>query len=103
MKIYNKNHDCEVIPDRNAVSLESFVNDDEKYEERDYIFLISQMLLELREKFNATTETTRFVSEKILDIVRIDIKKHSDAIHKSLKKKYDNFVIDHETSVILFN
>ena len=61
------------------------------------------MLLELREKFNATTETTRFVSEKILNIVRIDIKKHSDAIHKSLKKKYDNFVIDHETSVILFN
>ena len=41
MKVCNKNPDCEVIPDRNAVRLESFVNDDEKYEELDYIFLIS--------------------------------------------------------------
>ena len=41
MKVCNKNPDYEVIPDRNAVRLESFVNDDEKYEELDYIFLIS--------------------------------------------------------------
>ena len=50
-----------------------------------------------------TTEVTRFVSEKILNIIRIDRKEHSDAIHRSLKKNNDNFVIDHETSLILFS
>ena len=46
------------------------------------MFLISRVLLELREKFNVTTEVTRFVSEKFLNIIRIDRKEHSDAIHK---------------------
>lgn len=54
--------------------------------------LISRMLLESREKFNVTTKTTTLVSGKTLNIVRIDRKKHSHAIHKSLKKNYDNFV-----------
>ena len=36
-------------------------------EELDFMFLISQMLLELREKFNVTTEVDMFVSEKILN------------------------------------
>ena len=41
--------------------------------------------------------------KKILNITRIDQKEHSDAIHRSLKKNNDNFVIDHETNLILFS
>ena len=77
MKVYNKNRDCDVIPDENAVSLDLLCSEklslnDDNYdyddellvcwlldEELDFMFLISQMLLELREKFNVTTEVTR--------------------------------------------
>lgn len=103
MKVYNKNRDCDIIPDENEVNLDllcnenlSLNNDDDDYNydellvaadeknegELDFMFLISRVLLELREKFNVTTEVTRFVSEKFLNIIRIDRKEHSDAIHK---------------------
>ena len=124
MKVYNKNRDCDVIPDENGVNLDSLCNenlslndddydynydellvaaDEKNDEELDFMLLISQILLEVWEKFNVTTEVTRFVSEKILNIIRIDRKEHSDAIHRSLKKNNDNFVIDHETNLILFS
>ena len=103
MKVYNKNRDCDIIPDENEVNLDllcnenlSLNNDDDDYNydellvaadeknegELDFMFLISRVLLELREKFTVTTEVTRFVSEKFLNIIRIDRKEHSDAIHK---------------------
>ena len=88
MKFYNKYCDCDVIPDKNAVSLGSLCNknlslnddgDDHNYDEvlavadvkhdeaLNFIFLISQVLLELREKLNVRTEVIRFVSEKIVN------------------------------------
>lgn len=108
MKVYSKNRGCEVIPDKNGVSLESVRNenlslndddgdhnhnellvvDDEKMMKNLIMFLMSQTLFKLREKFNVTTKATRFVNEKFLNIIRTDQKERSDAIHKSLKKNY---------------
>lgn len=108
MKVYSKNRGCEVIPDKNGVSLESLRNenlslndddgddhshnellvvDDEKMMKNLIMFLMSQTLFKLREKFNVTTKATRFVNEKFLNI-RTDQKERSDVIHKSLKKNY---------------
>lgn len=107
MKVYSKNCGCEVIPDKNGVSLESVRNenlslndddgdhnhnellvvDDEKMMKNLIMFLMSQTLFKLREKFNVTTKATRFVNEKFLNIIRTDQKERSDAI-QSLKKNY---------------
>ena len=112
MKVYSKNRGCEVIPDKNGVSLESLRNenlslndddgdhnhnellvvDDEKMMKNLIMFLMSQTLFKLREKFNVTTKATRFVNEKFLNI-RTDQKEHSDAIRKSLKKNYRHSLI----------
>ena len=107
MKVYSKNCGCEVIPDKNGVSLELVRNenlslndddgdhnhnellvvDDEKMMKNLIMFLMSQTLFKLREKFNVTTKATRFVNEKFLNIIRTDQKERSDAI-QSLKKNY---------------
>ena len=107
MKVYSKNCGCEVIPDKNGVSLESVRNenlslndddgdhnhnellvvDDEKMMKNLIMFLMSQTLFKLREKFNVTTKATRFVNEKFINIIRTDQKERSDAI-QSLKKNY---------------
>lgn len=107
MKVYSKNCGCEVIPDKNGVSLESVRNenlslndddgdhnhnellvvDDEKMMKNLIMFLMSQTLFKLREKFNVTTKATRFINEKFLNIIRTDQKERSDAI-QSLKKNY---------------
>ena len=47
------------------------------------MFLISQILTQLREKFNVTTKATRFVSEKIQNIIRIDQKESSGVLLRS--------------------
>lgn len=113
MKVYSKNRGCEVIPDKNGVSLESLRNenlslndddgdhnhnellvvDDEKMMKNLIMFLMSQTLFKLREKFNVTTKATRFNNEKFLNIIRTDQKEHSDAIRKSLKKNYRHSLI----------
>ena len=115
MKVYSKNRGCEVIPDKNAVSLESLCNenlslndddngddhnhnellvvDDEKMMKNLIMFLMSQTLFKLREKFNVTTKATRFNNEKFLNIIRTDQKQRSDAIRKSLKKNYRHSLI----------
>lgn len=113
MKVYSKNRGCEVIPDKNGVSLESLRNenlslndddgdhnhnellvvDDEKMMKNLIMFLMSQTLFKLREKFNVTTKATRFNNEKFLNIIRTDQKQRSDAIRKSLKKNYRHSLI----------
>lgn len=113
MKVYSKNRGCEVIPDKNGVSLESLRNenlslndddgdhnhnellvvDDEKMMKNLIMFLMSQTLFKLREKFNVTTKATRFNNEKFLNIIRTDQKERSDAIRKSLKKNYRHSLI----------
>ena len=95
MKVYIKNGDCDVILDGSTVRSEQLLNenlnlnddDGDDYHNRDevfvvdgekddeelvYIFLIPQILLELREKLNVTTKATNFVSEKVLIIIRIE-------------------------------
>lgn len=113
MNVYSKNRGCEVIPDKNGVSLESLRNenlslndddgdhnhnellvvDDEKMMKNLIMFLMSQTLFKLREKFNVTTKATRFNNEKFLNIIRTDQKERSDAIRKSLKKNYRHSLI----------
>ena len=113
MKVYSKNRGCEVIPDKNGVSLESLRNEnlslndddgdhnhnellvveDEKMMKNLIMFLMSQTLFKLREKFNVTTKATRFNNEKFLNIIRTDQKERSDAIRKSLKKNYRHSLI----------
>ena len=78
-------------------------NTDKDLEAPDNENLISQLLLELREKFNVTPEATMFLSEKILNSIRIDQKEHSTKIYRSLKQNQNNFKLHHETNVILFS
>lgn len=44
-----------------------------------------------------------FLSEKILNSIRIDRKEHSSTIYRSLKQNQNNFKLDHETNVVLFS
>ena len=120
MKVYNKNDQSnhrhsehsnsdEIKQYFAADSRESTDNDleapdDQNLEEElDHMSLISQLLLELREKSNITTAATMFLSEKILNLIRIDQKEHSSRIYRSLKQNQNNFKLDHETNVILFS
>ena len=59
------------------------------------------VLLELREKFFVTTETTCFLSEKLSSILKIDRKRHAKSIKASLMRNNHGFIIDHETDRIL--
>ena len=78
-------------------------NTDKDLEAPDNENLISQLLLELREKFNVTPEATMFLSEKILNLIRIDQKEHNSRIYRSLKQNQNNFKLHHKTNVILFS
>ena len=62
--------------------------------------IISDFLLELREKFNVTTDCTCFVSQKVIDILCLDRKMFVSIIKKSLTEN-ENFVMDYETDTIL--
>ena len=72
-------------------------NDPIKFEFDD---LVSGFLLELREKYNTTTEATGFVSKQVSQIVVLDGKNRNYMLKDSLKRS-GNFCLGYESNIIV--
>ena len=71
------------------------------YKDFDHDVIVASFLLGLREKFNTTTEAIRFVSEKVHEIVCLELKIRMSMIKESLRRNHENFLLDYETSLII--
>ena len=71
------------------------------YKDFDHDVTVASFLLGLREKFNSTTEAIRFVSEKVHEIVCLELKIRMSMIKESLRRNHENFLLDYETSLII--
>ena len=66
----------------------------------DFNDLVSGFLLELRGKYNATTEATCFASEKVSKILVLDGKIRNSMLKDSLNRN-GNFPLGYESDVIM--
>ena len=62
---------------------------------------IACFLVELREKYGATTEASCFVSEKVSHILQLENEVKYAMFQESITRNNPNFVIDHETETLL--
>ena len=67
----------------------------------DHNQIIACFLLELREKYDTTTDASCFVSEKVSHILQLENKVRYAMFQESMRRNNPNFVIDHETETIL--
>ena len=67
----------------------------------DHNQIIACFLLELREKYDTTTDASCFVSEKVSHILQLENKVRYVMFQESMRRNNPNFVIDHETETIL--
>ena len=63
--------------------------------------LIGDILLELRERYNCTTEGTCYMAEKISQIIDMDRRHHCAQVEDSLKRNMPSINLDYETKTIL--
>ena len=69
----------------------------------DYETIIAEFLLELRENFGTSTKATCFVSEKLLNLLEIDRKQHSDMFFRAYQYRHPDNPLEYEPKAILFS
>ena len=91
---FQGNRNEEALADNDSVYLNSDddhnVNEEEEInqpDETDFIDILADLLLELRERYNITTDCTCVVSEKLKSILDMERKTFSKSIRESLDKK----------------
>ena len=89
--------------DSSEITLDDIYDDLQQQDDLNYDDIIAEFLLELRETFNVTTDTTCFISEKLQTILNIDRAQFSKLIKSSLEKNQQNFEMDYETKTILLS
>ena len=90
-------------PDQHEESTDEEPDDPEDYltyNEFDFDDLVSGFLLELREKYNATTEATCFVNEQVSKILVLDGKIRNSILKDSLNKN-GYFSLSYEPDMIM--
>ena len=70
------------------------------YEDFNQDVIVGSFLLGLRENFNTTTEAICFVSEKVNEIICLEIKIRVSMIKESSRRNHDNFLIDYKTELL---
>ena len=63
--------------------------------------IVANVLVELKKDFNSTTECTRYISEKMKEIIRLDREKLISEIKGSLARNQPTFKIDLETEALM--
>ena len=68
MKVYNKNRDCDVMPDENAVNLDSLCNENLSLNDDDYDYNYDELLVEADEKNDEELDFMFLISQMLLEV-----------------------------------
>ena len=93
--LVNTNYDNELSVD-NSDSDDEFSPADLNYND-----IISDMLLELREKYHVTQKAISVICEKVKLILDMDRKQQAKDMENSLQRNHPGFILDHKSRAIL--